>query len=61
MNFVVTGEMLDLMVLVGAIFGIAGAGYIAYGEVLRYRGRKSRTKEGNTRGRKKPGKAGKSR
>lgn len=61
MNFVVTDEMVDLTVLVGVIFGVIAAGFIAYGEVQRRRGRKSRTKETNTRGRRKPGRAGRSR
>jgi hypothetical protein len=61
MNLVVTDEMRDVTVLVGVIFGIIAAGFIAYGEVQRRRGRKGRTKEANTRGRRKPGRAGKSR
>jgi hypothetical protein len=61
MNLVVTDEMRDLTVLVGVIFGIIAAGFIAYGEVQRRRGREGRTKEANTRGRRKPGRAGKSR
>jgi hypothetical protein len=61
MNLVVTDEMQDLTVLVGVIFGIIAAGFIGYGEVQRRRGRKSRTKATNTRGRRKPGRAGKSR
>jgi len=40
MNFVVTDEMVDLTVLVGVIFGIIAAGFIAYGEIQRRRGRK---------------------
>jgi hypothetical protein len=61
MNFVVTDKMVDLTVLVGVIFGILAAGFIAYGEIQQRRGRKSRTKETNTRGRRKLRKAGKNR
>lgn len=61
MNFVVTDEMVDLTVLVGVIFGIVAACFIAYGEVQRRRGRKGKTKETNTRGRRKHSRGGKSR
>lgn len=61
MNFGVTDEMVGLTVMVGVIFGILAAGFIAYGEIQRRRSRKSRAKETNTRGRRKPGRGGKSR
>ncbi|MEX5747670.1 hypothetical protein [Massilia sp. X63] len=61
MNFVATDEMVDLTVLVGVIFGILAAAFIAYGEVQRRRGRKGRTKERSVRGKRKYFKAGKSR
>lgn len=61
MNFVITDGMVDLTVLVGIIFGILAAGFIAYGEVQRRRGSKTRTKETSKRGSRKSGRAGKSR
>lgn len=61
MNFVVTDEMVDLTVLVGAIFGILAAGFIVHGQVQRHRRRKGQTKGNNLRAKRKNPKAGKSR
>ena len=61
MNLVVTDEMVDLAVVVGLIFGILAAAFIAYGEIQRRRGRKGRTKGIDARGRRKSGRAGKGR
>jgi hypothetical protein len=61
MNFVITDEMLDLTVLVGIIFGVVAAGFIAYGEVQRRRVRMGRMKRPDTQRRKKTGRPSKSR
>jgi len=59
MNLVVTDEMVDLTVLVGVIFGILAAGFIAYGKVQQRRFRKGRTKATNVHSRKKNSRTGK--
>ncbi|NNG21560.1 hypothetical protein [Telluria aromaticivorans] len=57
MNFVVTDEMVDLTVLVGVIFGIVAAGFIAYGKIQQRRSRKTQAKGFNPRRKKKTGRA----
>lgn len=58
MKFVVTDGMVDLTVIVGVIFGILAAGFIAYGEIQRRQNRKVHKKGATAQVRKKNGRGG---